>query len=158
MEVLLCVAILSQVFLTAYVLAIHSLDQSIASSERSQASKLAQAQVEALKFRYDRSSINYWNSKFTAAGLNFCLNTSVTEPGPNWDPLPQNPTQLQVGGGYYQVDCANPSDANSAKYFINISTSTTPGADPSNPTFLITVRWMHIASSIQDVSQIYFRF
>jgi type II secretory pathway pseudopilin PulG len=118
-EVVMSIAIAAAVIAGAYALSNRSLAEGISASQHSQAIKLAQTQIEALKSR-QRDATNDtgpWNSNYNFLGSvpanknNFCLDTSATamkDPTgtvlANW--LPQyngnstfNGTNLKAGTG-----------------------------------------------------------
>lgn len=161
-EVLLSIAIVGAVITGAYALASHSLQESISASEHTQATKLAEGQIEALKFRQKNTTSNVdsdpnsWGNKFATAN-NFCLKTDVlTASSPGWFPTQNgsgsfNPETLGVAASRYNAQCVN-----SSKYFINVTTPA--GADANNRTFLVIVRWEAPGGGPQSKTQLYYRF
>jgi competence protein ComGC len=160
-EVLLSIAIMAQVFIITYSLVNHTLAEGITASEHTQAIKLAESQIESLKFRQSLSSNSVWNTNFAQRGINFCLDDQATDPtNVNWLPITQNtantPTQLVISANTnnYKLGCVSPQSATNAKFFVNISTSTSA---LNGITYLITVRWEHIGGGTQNLTQVYYR-
>ncbi len=160
-EVLISIAIVSVVVTGAYALASRSLHQGITASEHSQALKLAEGQLESLKFRQQRSAeadfLNMFGAAQPTSSSNFCLNTSASDPSAsNWLPLP-NPagaaaatTLVTTGpGATYNPSCVDTS----SKYFMNINVR----VSGSNPSYLLTVRWNAIGGGTSQ-TQLYYRF
>lgn len=168
-EVLISVAIAGAVIGGAFALATRSLRQGINASERTEALKIAEGQIEALKFRQLQSDADEWNPNFTERSNinNSCLNVAGNSPAipSTWRPLKNsssvstndNPDILltKASGGFYDPVCVL-----SDKYFINISL-TNDLSPPANlrlrPTYLITVRWDAIGGG-QNRTQLYYRF
>lgn len=163
-EVLISIAIVGLVIAGAYALASRSLQQGITASERTEALKLAEGQIEHLKLRH---RVAWTNNFYDTDNNNFCLGTSATGVGqPGWDPIVNNfnptvtPTTLTVSSGTEpgyintseQVRCV--SSHTNPKYFIDI---TFRGSNIPNPTYLITVRWNAIGGG-QNQTQLYYRF
>jgi type II secretory pathway pseudopilin PulG len=164
-EVLLCISIVGLAVAGSYALASRSLRTGVLATERTQANKRAEAQIEALKFRERLSSFDIWQDNFSnPAPNNFCLDDSVTSQNdgsgnltPGWLPKQNtgtDPDNLVVKGSTtgYDPACVDTS----GKYFINITDRTNPSHGPG-VTYLITVRWFSIASGVVSQSQIYFR-
>lgn len=169
-EVLISIAIVGIVVGGAYALATRSLRQGITASERTQALKLVEGQIEALKYRQQIADKNTdWDVNFTPNSKinNSCLDTTDTSPAPpgNWQPVKNTASVLanndpnillsKSDTGFYDGVCVE-----SNKYFVNI-TLTNDSSPPShlqaNPTYLITVRWEAIGGG-QNQSQLYYRF
>jgi type II secretory pathway pseudopilin PulG len=168
-EVILCIAIAGLVIAGSYALAGNSLRQGVTASERTEALKIAEGQIETLKFRNQRSTSDVWQSFSTLPeAQDFCLDDEV--PGQSEDDLvkwkPQKNTSggnfqdlhLKADGGPYDPVCNVP--AASRKYFINITTSSSQPVGSSlqdNPTYLVTVRWEGVNGVINE-SKVYYRF
>jgi type II secretory pathway pseudopilin PulG len=180
-EVLLSIAIVGSVIAGAYALASRSLAEGVSASEHSQAIKLAEAQIEALKSR-QRDALTqtkYWDDNFKittnpipAAKNNFCLDTRAnamlnnlgTAAAADW--LPQYngaaatasdpPTASSPAGpNTYNAVCTDkPTNPDAAKFFININMSPTG----NTPTYLVTVRWTPAGRGPISQTQIYYRF
>lgn len=175
-EVLICIAIVGLVIGGSYALASRSLRQGISAGERTQAVKLAEGQIEALKFRQQNSSndppTSVWSNFVTSATTNpknFCLNTSAAideNDTSDWMPKKNtgDPNILNVMGtptpsspGYEGAFCVTNTQP---KYFINISTNPPLSSSSyltTNPTYLITIRWNAIGGG-QNQSQLFYRF
>jgi prepilin-type N-terminal cleavage/methylation domain-containing protein len=163
-EVLICIAIVGAVIAGAYSLASRSLQEGVSAAEHSDAVKLAEGQIEALKLRQAGSDKDEWATYFASSDHinNTCLDlTSKTQTDTNWRPAQNgnNPTDLAVntgGGGNYADNAAHTQCAQqNAKYFINITLATGASA---NPTYLVTVRWTPAGDGPTSQSQIYYRF
>jgi Tfp pilus assembly protein PilV len=172
-EVMLCIAIVAAVITGAYALASHSLQEGVAASEHGEAIKLAQGQVEALKFRHKASRPATWDTYFTKPtgankAQNFCLDTTAaTETNAagivqaNWKPQINgtatfDPTKLQTGAANYLDNAAHTQCVQgNGKYFINI---TIPAAASPSPTYLVTVRWNPAGGEVQSQTQLFYRF
>jgi type II secretory pathway pseudopilin PulG len=181
-EVLMSIAIVGAVIAGAYALASRSLAEGVSASEHSQAIKMAEAQVEALKSRSRDALIrqDLWdaNFKITASPIppdkdNFCLDTTATamvdasnNPVANWLPK-YNGTQTAAFTGtnlkstviaqpnnYKPVCTDNITNPTSAKYFINIKLLATA----NTPTYLVTVRWNPAGNAPTSKTQLYYRF
>jgi type II secretory pathway pseudopilin PulG len=184
-EVLMCIAIVGAVIAGAYALASRSLAEGVSASEHSQAIKLAEGQLEALKSRQrDTSSRNdLWAQYFAPPNpvntatlnsiSNFCLDTSATamldasnNPVANW--LPQHNGRqngLFTGNNMqaasptqddsYNVVCTDTKVATSAKYFINVKLLPNTTTSPS---YLVTVKWNPAGKGPISQTQIYYRF
>jgi Tfp pilus assembly protein PilV len=164
-EVLMSVAIVGAVITGAYGLASHSLQEGISASEHTQALKLAEGQIEALKFRYSKTidTTNDWASSAFVTSQDFCLDATATAPVPavDWNPQANaggvwSPTDLKVGASNYNLKCVNPANAATAKYFINITKSTV--SNVAGPTYLVVVRWTPPGDGPQSQTQLYYRF
>lgn len=167
-EVLISIAIVGAALTGGYSLASHSLQEGISASERTAALKMAESQVEALKFRHNvynsQNNLAAWNTTFgTGAPLNWCLDATVlSQSSPNWSPIVNstsssfNPENLTAtgAGAHYNTGCTDTQNASTAKYFINI---TTPSTSPS-PTYLIVVRWLPAGNGPVSQEQLYYRF
>lgn len=165
-EVLISIAIISVVITGAYSIANRSLHQGISASEHTEALNLATGQLEALKFREQKSTTADFNSNFanfSAGGYpNFCLSTAAAGPSDttNWPPLtngtnPSSLTLIGVPGGNYNTKCVSPAAPAAPKYFININVSQPGGT--GQPLYHITVQWNAIGGGT-DQSQLYYRF
>lgn len=152
-EVLISIAIVSVVITGAYALASRSLRQGITASEHGQALKLAESQLESLKFRQQHSAEADFLSTFATTDPNFCLDTSASDPSDSsWQPKPNsNPLTLATTGSPppYSAVCAS-----SSKYFMNINVRSSASNPPS---YLITVRWNAIGGGTSQ-TQLYYRF
>ena len=157
-EVLICIAVAGLVVTGSYALASHSLQEGISATERTQANKLAESQIEALKLR-EKTSNTAWTAPYPNgfSGIqptdSFCLDTSAQdESSSNWTPFNlQNsglPNNLTVGSGAYNNLCTSPQNS-SAKYFIDVSAN--------GQTFLVIVRWQAFANGPNNQSQLYYR-
>jgi type II secretory pathway pseudopilin PulG len=183
-EVMLCIAIVGAVIAGAYALASRSLAEGVSASEHSQAIKMAEGQVEALKSR-QRDAVSrrdLWIQYFAPANpinaatlntlSNFCLDNTATQmlnggtADPKW--LPQyngnhngqfTSDNLQASNptqnNTYNPVCTDTGNANTAKFFINIKLL--PNAD-TTPSYLVTVKWTPAGNEPTSQSQIYYRF
>lgn len=159
-EVLLCIAIVGAVITGAYALASHSLQESLSASEHTQASKLAEGQIEALKFRQKNTDdATAWGNNFAKA-QNFCLDSqslTASDTTHSWLPIQNgNATfdaeNLSTAANHYNTQCTQ----NDSKYYINVTTPSGAGTD--NRTFLVTVRWQAPGGGPQSQTQLYYRF
>jgi type II secretory pathway pseudopilin PulG len=182
-EVMLCIAIVGAVIAGAYALASRSLAEGVSASEHSQAIKMAEGQVEALKSR-QRDAVSrrdLWIQYFAPANpisavtlntlSNFCLDNTATQmlnggtADPKW--LPQyngNPNgqftsdNLQASNptqnDTYNPVCTDTGNANTAKFFINMKLL--PNTD-TTPSYLVTVKWIPAGNEPTSQSQIYYR-
>jgi type II secretory pathway pseudopilin PulG len=164
-EVVMSIAIAAAVIAGAYALSNRSLAEGISASQHSQAIKLAQTQIEALKSR-QRDATNDtgpWNSNYNFLGSvpanknNFCLDTSATamkDPTgtvlANWLP--------QYNGNEYSPVCTDTGVAATAKFFINVKVMTYSTIPLRKPTYSITVRWESVDGGPYSQSQLYYRF
>jgi prepilin-type N-terminal cleavage/methylation domain-containing protein len=170
-EVLICIAIVGAVITGAYALASHSLQEGLSASERTAAIKLAESQVEALKFRKKVTvSDTVWQTDFinVMVSKHTCLDTDATvtsDTNPNWTPRPNGnfPDNLTVkpSGNYADNTAHTQCVRQNNKYYIDI---TTPApASPTNPTYLVTVKWAPPGSDAEgnnslSQAQLYYRF
>lgn len=162
-EVLLCIAILAQVFVVAYAVTSHSYAESITAAEHTKAMKLAQSQLESLKIRQQQSSNTFWTTNFMQSGQNFCLDTTATDPNntSTWGPIIQNetndPTQLKISPPgdkkNYNAQCVTDQSGNGINYFINVSAS---GLNVTQ-TYFVTVRWNGVDNDNQNMVQFFYR-
>jgi prepilin-type N-terminal cleavage/methylation domain-containing protein len=86
-EVLICIAIVGAVIAGAYSLASRSLQEGVSAAEHSDAVKLAEGQIEALKLRQAGSDKDEWATYFASSDHinNTCLDlTSKTQTDTNW--------------------------------------------------------------------------
>ncbi len=168
-EVLICIAIVGAVILGAYSLASHSLQEGISASEHTEAQKLAEGQVEALIFRQQNSSDKLWTTRFAppdAQDVHYCLDTTSTGPGDGkWMPNSNGatpdvltPPPPPPPPGNYNPACLSPDATNAKYYYLDISIPNCPSRNCTDPTFLITVRWVSIGGGVQAKSQYYYRF
>jgi type II secretory pathway pseudopilin PulG len=170
-EVLMSIVIVGAVIAGAYALASRSLAEGVSASEHSQAIKLAEAQVEALKSRQKDAGGDptLWNSTYNVLGSpippnrnNFCIDTTVTlTSDPNWGPIKNgnssfNGNNLTAGAGAneYNAACVNKGGTSDDKYFVNIKLNPTSNL----PTYLVTVKWVPAGNSPTSQTQIYYRF
>ncbi|MBA3757879.1 hypothetical protein H0X09_03370 [Candidatus Saccharibacteria bacterium] len=158
-EVLLSIAIVGLAIASSYALATRALRQAITASERTEALKIAEGQVESLKFRQLNSSPTNWAANFVEA-TNFCLDTSaITQNQSTWAPVQNpgsDPTTLTAAN--YDLDTCAINRTGYEKYFINISIAPGLNAQAKKyPTYLVKVTWDGINGS-QNQSQLYFRF
>jgi prepilin-type N-terminal cleavage/methylation domain-containing protein len=158
-EVLICIAIVGAVITGAYALAGRSLQEGISATEHSDAIRLAEGQIEALKMRQAGSDKGEWSTYFASPAQmdNSCLDLEAkTQSDPNWRPVQNgtNPTSLTTANyadNAAHTQCVQQNE----KYFINITVTT--GAS-TNPTYLVTVRWNPVGEGPTSESQIYYRF
>jgi len=165
-EVLICIAIVGMVIATAYALANRALRQGVFAAERVEALKLAEAQIENLKYRQQKTDPTQWKVfTLTTTANNFCLDTNANDPNdPAWQPIlntGSNPDDLVTKsasptGGYDAV--CNPATSSNGKFFINITIPTDLNSPYAlNPTYLIKVRWSANDGGVNQ-SQVYYRF
>jgi type II secretory pathway pseudopilin PulG len=182
-EVLLCIAIAGSVITGAYALASRSLAEGVSASEHSQAIKIAESQIEALKSRQRDALTNQdaWIQNFappnpiSAATLNnfsnFCLvNGTVTmldvsgAVAANWKSQRNGTangaftaTNLDASNppqqNTYNLACTDTGVAANAKFFTNITLIPTSNA----PTYLVTVRWAPAGNAPTSQTQLYYR-
>jgi hypothetical protein len=139
------------------------LQTGVLATERTQANKMAESQVEALKFRQRTSFPVVWDTNFGTDLTNFCLDVGSLGQldGSNnvkndWKPLKNtgNPEDLVVkntGPGYDPI-CSDTTQ----KYFVNITTR--HNADEGTGTvYQVTVRWESLQSTTPNQSQIYYK-
>jgi type II secretory pathway pseudopilin PulG len=162
-EVLFAIAISSLAITGAYALASKSLQTGIFATERTEANKLAESQIEALKYRQRESLYQTWTTYFDSVD-NFCLDIASTGPvdgngnlKDDWKPvLNTGPTDILVvktsAPGYDPI-CTAP--APQQKYFVNISAHTS--SNGLGATYLVTVKWDSVNGQINQ-SQLYYRF
>jgi prepilin-type N-terminal cleavage/methylation domain-containing protein len=172
-EVLMSIAIVGAVIAGAYALASRSLAEGVSASEHSQAIKLAEAQVEALKSRSKDAAgdlpkwdgtYNITSNPIPAAQNNFCLDTTaISITAANWNPQKNGDTtftgnNLAAGTGPNQYNPVCTSDGGAgggaAKYFINVNLTPTNNI----PTYLVTVRWTPAGRGPTSQTQLYYRF
>jgi type II secretory pathway pseudopilin PulG len=155
-EVLMSIVIVGAVIAGAYALASRSLAEGVSASEHSQAIKLAEAQVEALKSRQKDAGGDptLWNSTYNVLG-------SPIPPNRNWGPIKNgnssfNGNNLTAGAGAneYNAACVNKGGTSDDKYFVNIKLNPTSNL----PTYLVTVKWVPAGNSPTSQTQIYYRF
>jgi type II secretory pathway pseudopilin PulG len=160
-EVMLSIAIVSLAVTVAYSLASRSLQTGILATERTQANKMAESQVEALKYRQRESFPGVWDANFKGIS-NFCLNVnSIGQLDGNgnlkadWKPIRNtgSPGTLAIRGAGpgYDPACADTTQ----KYFVNISTRN--NNDGTGTVYLLTVRWGSVQSSTPNQSTIYYK-
>lgn len=181
-EVMLCIAIAGLVVTGSYALSSHSLQEGISATERTEANKLAEGQIEALKLREKNSAVTwiptptYPNANYPGNGFNnipatasFCLETdaaSLTEftggtitVNPHWLAIP-NPGGLasingqtdQISTSYY-ASGANQCVVNN-KYYISMSVQSN---GTNGQVYWVTVRWQALGGGTLNLSQLYYR-
>jgi type II secretory pathway pseudopilin PulG len=181
-EVLMSIAIVGAVIAGAYALASRSLAEGVSASEHSQAIKMAESQVEALKSRSKDSRTritDIWNPNFDIRANpipdnlnNFCLDTEATSMldaanavQANWKPQYNGNGSAGFTGNNmkattvpavdtYNPVCTDTGSPVSAKYFINIKLLHTA----NSPTYLVTVRWTPAGKAPTSQTQLYYRF
>jgi type II secretory pathway pseudopilin PulG len=161
-EVLLSIAIIGLAIASSYALASRSLRTGVLATERTQANKMAESQIEALVFREKQSNSDTWSNYFTNIN-NFCLDITATSQtaadgslNTAWKPLQNtgaNPDNLVVAGASagYNPTCLDAS----GKYYVNATSHN--NNDGQGTTYLFTVRWLSIASGVTESSQLYYR-
>jgi type II secretory pathway pseudopilin PulG len=184
-EVLMSIAIVGAVIAGAYALASRSLAEGVSASEHSQAIKLAESQIEALKSRQRDAATrrDIWTQYFAPANpinpatinnlSNFCLDTTATDmlsagvAAANW--LPQyngnRPSGLFTSDNMqattptqndtYNVVCTDTKNIATAKFFIN--TQLLPNT-ATTPSYIVTVKWTPAGGGPVSKTQIYYRF
>lgn len=177
-EVLLSIAVAGMVTSSSYALANRSLEEGISASERTEANKLAEGQIEALKLR-ESVSQEAWSTNYSEVGYplpqgysnipsdaSFCLDTaavseyievgSTEQKNGAW--LPQqnagDPTVLST-------DSASPDHYNTicfqhSKYYVDV-TAQSNSLDGIGQVFLVTVRWNPPGGGPLDQSQLYYK-
>jgi type II secretory pathway pseudopilin PulG len=164
-EVLLSIAIVGLAVAGAYSLASRSLRTGVLAAERTQTNKVAETQIEALKFRQKISSADVWHNNFVGIN-NFCLDDTSTSQidtsgtlNTAWKPIfntgdPEklvSKTDAPDGAGYDPA-CVD----SSGKYFTNITTESNPSLG-AGVTYLVTVRWLSISTGAISQSMLYYR-
>jgi type II secretory pathway pseudopilin PulG len=161
-EVLLSIAIVGLAIASSYGLAGRSLRTGVLATERTQANKMAESQVEALVYRERQSSADVWTTNFGNIN-NFCLDInpgsqldSTGALNPKWTPINNTgstPDNLVIAGATsgYDPACVD----SSGKYYMNATTHN--NNDGQGTTYLFTVRWLSIASGATASSQLYYR-
>jgi Tfp pilus assembly protein PilV len=181
-EVVMSIAIAAAVIAGSYALSNRSLAEGISASQHSQAIKIAQTQIEALKSRQREAANDSgpWNTYYNIttnllpSQNNFCVYTGATVMKDvsgtvlaNWKPQYNgtgtsafNGTNLKVGAGTndYKAICTDTGNAATAKFFTNITLITYPGHPLRKPTYSITVRWDPPNGGPYSQSQLYYRF
>ncbi len=152
-EVLICIAIVGAAIMAAYSLASNSLQEGISSSQHTQAIKIAESQVELLKYRQNASiGAAAWTQFTAAANTHFCIKSGIDpSDSANWAPVQQgsSPDTLIVDATHYKAACTQ----DNSRYFIDI----TKGLG-TNPTFLVTIRWIPPGAGPLSQTQLYYRF
>jgi prepilin-type N-terminal cleavage/methylation domain-containing protein len=161
-EVMISIAIVGLAVTIAYSLATRSLQTGVLATERTQANKIAESQVEALKFRQRASFPSVWATNFGIDVTNFCLDVSslgqLDAGGAvknDWKPLINtgNPEDLAVnttGPGYNPI-CTDSTQ----KYFVNVTSHN--ANDGTGTVYQIMVRWESLQSTTPNQSQIYYK-
>jgi prepilin-type N-terminal cleavage/methylation domain-containing protein len=161
-EVMISIAIVGLAVTIAYSLATRSLQTGVLATERTQANKIAESQVEALKFRQRASFPSVWANNFGKDVTNFCLDVSslgqLDAGGAvknDWKPLINtgNPQDLAVNttGPGYNPTCTDSTQ----KYFVNITSHN--ANDGTGTVYQILVRWESLQSTTPNQSQIYYK-
>jgi type II secretory pathway pseudopilin PulG len=186
-EVLLSIAIVGAVITGAYALASRSLAEGVSASEHSQAIKLAESQVEALKSRQRDAGTrpNFWNqfapqpNPISAATLksfnNFCLDTTATAMLDAVDPTKAaanwKPQYNGVHNGSFTSDNLNATTPTQSNTYNAVCTDTGNVASAkffinitllpnaaTTPGYLVKVKWTPAGSGPTSQTQIYYRF
>lgn len=163
-EVLLCIAIAGLAVVGAYALTTRSLHEGVTATERTEANKIASAQIEALKYREVASNKATWQTNFGTIGKpagsyigSFCLDTSASSASdPNWGiantknyfTTPDDQT-LNSGSPDY-----NPKCVVNNKYFIDMSAAYNP---QQGQVYLVIVRWLSLGGGPNNQSQLYYK-
>jgi type II secretory pathway pseudopilin PulG len=165
-EVMMSIVIVSAVITGAYGLASNSLQTGIAATENTEATKIIESQIEALKLRKHNTLPQDWDNTFAGA-QNFCLNDAAVaqynsdgDLDASWLPQQNSGGETNLvrgapGPGYNSL-CTDPATG-AAKYFVNIKASATSPTQPA-PTYQISVRWTPPGDGPQKQLQMYYRF
>lgn len=162
-EVLLAIAIVAFAIGSAYVIASKSLQQGINARERTEAVSVLENQINALKFRAQKTNLTTFNGTFTATTVNnFCLSETSTNPAAaDWAPI-RNKAGINVSS---PLTYGAPSDnyhsncVKNNKYFIDITTHNHPTPGLVNPTiYTINVRWERVGGGPINESKMHYRF
>jgi type II secretory pathway pseudopilin PulG len=185
-EVLMSIAIVGAVIAGAYALAAHSLAEGISASEHSQAIKLAEAQVEALKSRQSDAANrrDLWVQYFAPTNpinpptlnnlSNFCLDNTATrmiDPATNNADAAWKPQYNGIQNGNFtssNLNATNPTQnntynlvctdtKNAATAKFFINIKMLPNTN-TTPSYLVTVKWTPAGNEPTSQTQIYYRF
>jgi len=172
-EVLIAITVAAFALGTSYSIANKSLQRSITSRERNEATNILQSQVSALKQReivMDTATFNNFFSvslPLPATFKHFCLDeTSTGASSPNWTTantsnvgLVDSSTPLQTSGSpSYNPNCVKPK-ASTDFYIDIVAKATVQSQNASPPTiYQINVRWAAVGSGALNQASIYYRF
>lgn len=145
-EVLIAVVIVGLTISIAYAIATRSLRAAQQSQERSEAVKLAEGQVEAMKSIASKKSTE--NRIFGNGINNFCVKDDLTRS--DFTPVPALDQDDLTG---YPNECVFGPDG---RYHVAISRSSLGGAG-GRYQFSVTVRWFRLGSSQKDEVKIEYR-
>jgi type II secretory pathway pseudopilin PulG len=160
-EVMLSIAIVSLAVTVAYSLASRSLQTGVLATQRTQANKMAESQVEALKYRQRESFPGVWSANFDDVS-NFCLNVKSVgqldgtgNVKADWKPVintgaPDNLAVKGTGPGY-DPTCSDTTQ----QYFVNITSKN--AKDGTGTVYLVTVRWESVQTDTPNQSTIYYK-
>jgi type II secretory pathway pseudopilin PulG len=160
-EVMLSIAIVSLAVTVAYSLASRSLQTGVLATERTQANKMVESQVEALKYRQRESLPGVWDANFKDIN-NFCLDVNAVGQldfsgnlRTNWKPVfnsgSADTLSLNGTGPGYDPICTDTTH----KYFVNITTKSNNNG--TGTVYLATVRWESVQSSTPNQSTVYYK-
>lgn len=151
-EVLIAIIVLSTVLVTAYALATRSLKENQQAQEHSQALKIAEGQLEALKAYNDNTGgqVNGANGGFCFDSTGKLIQGTFGSSEPS---IARPDPKLTTASGGYPVDCTQslaldgPCNASSGTcYYIGVR------KDVSGDQFIVTVRWDSIMKGQDEVS------
>lgn len=158
-EVLICIAIAGLVIAGSYALSSHSLQEGVSATEHTEANKLAEGQVEALKLR-EKSSTTTWTAAYPngfniPSGNYFCLDTTANSEFLA-DGVTRNPAWLPQKNGSNPQDLTgyNSTCAVNSKYYLSMSTN---GDATNGQVYLVVVYWEPIGGGPLNQSQLYYR-
>jgi Tfp pilus assembly protein PilV len=150
-EVLIAIIVLSTVLVTAYALATRSLKENQQAQEHSQALKIAEGQLEALKAYYDTGNA-------VSPGVSFCFatdGTAVLNSFGSGEPTVSVPDpKLNTNPGGYPVACTRKladgstcSAGSGTCFYVGVR-----HYDDNGKIFTVSVRWDSIISGQDQVS------
>ncbi len=178
-EVLLSIAIAGLAITGAYGVTTHSLQEGISAAERTEANKLAESQIESLKFR-EKTDGPTWAASYTdppnppgqgfsniPSSASFCLDSSALSPtlasgsvNPAWLPQTNTGTDHTVlttdasasPTNHYSSSCG--ISEGGAEYFIDMEAN---GTSLRGQAFLVTIRWNAPGNGPEEQSQLYYK-
>lgn len=182
-EVLIAIAIAGFAIGISYSLANKSLQRAITARERNEAVNIVQTQLSALKYRFEKISLDQFNSGFAvpqsfigpvspathSTAFSFCLHPDATGPADTakWPRVDNHFGNNYVlantladtnQGGNYDPVCKN--TLNGTDFFIDIEAQVTQASDGAinRTVYQANVRWPQIGGGSNNEATVYYRF
>src|SRR5579863_1036272 len=146
-EVLIALSIAGLAIGISFSIAHKALQKAVSARERDEAVGLLEGQVNALKLRQQNSTDAASFASNFAAVPNFCLDATVSDPGPGWAAITNTaatPLTQKPSGNYDPTNCVQ--DAQNKIFYLNIST-VKDTLSTNQTDFRLDVRWPGLGGS-----------